>query len=162
MNEYIWDTLENITWSENGHLNRCIGHPRIILPTWYALQLYQSPRHDSWTSNSTAHVCVPYVSNGRIHTRLLNLRFYCACQAERFIPEVLVARSCHWIRVTRTLGTRSCMYQSDYPRTLAFIIFVFENKLLGKCSMVETIELFKWRTEKNKAFSSSLGSSWKL
>ena len=26
--------------------------------------------------------------------------------AERFIPEVFIARSCRWIRATRTLGTR--------------------------------------------------------
>ena len=38
--------------------------------------------------------------------KILGLRFYCACQAEHFIPEVVVAHSCCWIRVTRTLGTR--------------------------------------------------------
>ena len=41
------------------------------------------------------------------HTRFLDFRFYCACKAERFIPEVLsVACFCRWIRLTRTLGTR--------------------------------------------------------
>ena len=39
-------------------------------------------------------------------TVFLDFRCYCASQAERFIPEVLVARSCRWIRVTRTLEMR--------------------------------------------------------
>ena len=51
------------------------------------------------------HMCSTPCFKGT-HTRFLDFRFYCACQAERFIPEVLVAQSCRWIRVMRTLGTR--------------------------------------------------------
>ena len=39
-------------------------------------------------------------------TGFLDFQFYYACQAERFIPEVLVACFCGWIRATRTLGMR--------------------------------------------------------